>query len=632
MNKKLIFAIALAVFCMTNGLAQEYVTGFNGFITEEKSQNMRVETVATLPFFDDFTNKGAYPDPAKWQSKDVLVNAGFPYMPVNYRAATFDVVDQYGKVYSRGSANPFIADTLLSVKIRLDSLDNQKLAVKDSLYFSFYYQAGGFGDAPEVHDSLVLKFGYGYDEEVFDSVNGYNVIVRRTAWRQMWAKEGYDFDSTFHKVMIPIVDTCFFVEDFYLLFYNYGTLPTTMYPNDRSNMDEWNIDMLYLDKDRSVINDSYPLVSFSHTAPSFLSRYQSMPYKHFKENPIEAINNDFKMYLTNLDTVVHSVKYSCEVKDNNTEWSYQSIKYPTNVSPYSDNGVNNIHVPMNDFIYPYNSALDTTSFTISHYAEVVDNDAVIGDTVIRKQGFYNYFAYDDGIPEMGYGLVPDDTYFATQFNVARLDTISGVQMLFNRTFNDANLNFFDIVVWRDNNGKPGQILYVLEDQRPKWHDSLMYRFSYYVFDEVVKVNSVFYVGIRQQSKKTINIGFDTSNDNQQYNFYDVGEGWKQSEYHGSLMIRPVMGKSPYFIGVGENQGLANGISVYPNPAQNVVRIDALDENMCSEILIYDLTGREVKHSLYCNELNVSELQNGAYMIRVIMQDGSYETSKLLISK
>ena len=34
MNKKLIFAIALAVFCMTNGLAQEYVTGFNGFITE----------------------------------------------------------------------------------------------------------------------------------------------------------------------------------------------------------------------------------------------------------------------------------------------------------------------------------------------------------------------------------------------------------------------------------------------------------------------------------------------------------------------------------------------------------------------------------------------------------------------
>lgn len=625
----------MAVFCLTNGWSQEYLTGFNGGIPEENQMVTKDDVVVTLPFFDDFTKLGLYPDESKWQRGNVFANSSFPKMPVNYRSATLDVIDRYGKVYSRGSSNPFIGDTLMSVRIRLDSYGDQVLTPADSLYFSFYYQPAGFGDSPERDDSLVLKFGYGSDDGI--------------VWKHIWSTEGVELDTFllgcgsnqyFKKVMIPITDSCFFTDEFYVMFYNYGTLPTTMYPNDRSNMDQWNVDFVYLDKNRSIIaSDTYPMVSFTNTSPTFLKRYRAMPYKHYKDNPINEIDNVFNMYLTNLDINMHEVRYHCEVEDNNSDWSYTfpNALYPSEIfviNQYNNVGVMKDSIVMGNFIYPYNLNTDTTSFTIRHRIEVVDEhgDEVAGDIIVAQQGFYNYFAYDDGTPEMGYGLVPGDTYFAAQFKVMTLDTLAGVQILFNRTYNDANYNFFDIVVWRDNNGKPGEVLYTLENQRPKWDDNKMYAFSDYLFNDVVKVNSTFYVGIRQRYNKSINIGFDTSVDNSQYCFFDVGSGWHNTSYSGSLMIRPVMGKNPYFVGIEENQECSVKMNLYPNPASNIVRIEGVDDIMADETVIYDMTGRLIKKCQYCNELNVDDLQNGVYLLRVIMNDGSFEAAKLFISK
>ena len=632
----------MAVSFLMSGNAQEYLTGFNGGIPEQESLKLRDEITATLPFFDDFTAEGIYPDASRWQTGNVSVSSGFPKMPVNYRAATLDVLDKYGKVYSRGSSNPFLADSLLSVKIRLDSLNGHALTPADSLYFSFYYQPGGFGDSPERDDSLVLQFGYGYDEEVFDTVLQNYVTLRKTAWKQMWASEGMEFETFvdslgenqyFKKVMIPITDTCFFKEDFQILFFNYGTLPTQMYPNDRSNMDQWNIDYVYLDTNRSLDNDNYPTVNFTHNSPTFLKRYRTMPYKHYKENPINEINNIFDMYLTNMDVNAHEVRYSCYVEDNNSDWSYSYSSNPFIINQYSNVGVMRDSVVMGNFIYPYNLPGDTASFTIRHTIEVVDEHSgeVAGDVLEHQQVFGNYFSYDDGTPESGYGLVPNNTYFAVQFKVTTLDTLRGVQMLFNRTFNDANFNFFDIVVWRDNNGKPGAEMYSLKNQRPIWNDSVMYAFSEYNFDKIVKVNSVFYVGIRQQYSKSINIGFDSSIDSRQYNFYDVGAGWQNSSFIGSIMLRPIMGKNPDLV-VNTDDSDNGKIVLYPNPANDVVRISGNDQMVYREIVIFDLAGRVVKQAFNCNEMDVNDLNSGVYMLQVVKENGAHETTKLLISK
>ena len=642
MNKRFVLTIIIAVLLFVNGKSQEYLTGFTGGIPEGNIRESKNDVVATLPFFDDFTKSGIYPDAEKWQLGNVSVNSGFPYMPVNYRAATLDLINKYGKVHTNGSSNPFIADTLLSVKIRLDSVGNHALTPADSLYFSFYYQPGGFGDSPDRDDSLVLQFGHGYDEVVFDTVLQNYVTLRKIAWHQMWATEGQSYESFldecddnqyFKKVMLPITDTCFFTEDFYIMFFNYGTLPTTLYPNDRSNMDQWNIDMVYLDMNRSIVNDTYPMVSLTNTAPTLLKRYQSIPYKHYRDNPINEIDNVYDVFITNLDVNTHEVRYTCKVEDNNSGWNYIYNSNPLIINQYNNVGVVENEIVMGDFVYPYNLPVDTTSFTISQYVSVVDehSNEVAGDSIISQQKFCNYFAYDDGTPEMGYGLVPNDTYMAVQFKVMKLDTVQGVQMLFNRTLNDANYNFFDIVVWRDNNGKPGQEIYTLNNQRPVWNDSVMYAFSEYTFDEVVKVNSTFYIGLRQRYSKSINIGFDASIDNSQYNFYDAGNGWKNSSFPGSIMIHPIMGKNSNLVVSPENHD-NNSLDLYPIPARDFVRIEGVDASVYKEIVIYDLTGRLICRYQYTNVLDINDLQDGVYLLRAVKEDGTFKTSKLMISK
>jgi hypothetical protein len=74
------------------------------------------------------------------------------------------------------------------------------------------------------------------------------------------------------------------------------------------------------------------------------------------------------------------------------------------------------------------------------------------------------------------------------------------------------------------------------------------------------------------------------------------------------------------------------IVLYPNPANDVVRISGYDQMVYREIVIYDLTGRVVKQAYNCNELYVNDLQDGVYMLRAVKPNGAYDTTKLMISK
>lgn len=279
-----------------------------------------------------------------------------------------------------------------------------------------------------------------------------------------------------------------------------------------------------------------------------------------------------------------------------------------------------------------NSSLDSASFLITHIITVDDEDSnAKGDTLYGKQGFYNYYAYDDGIPEKGYGVAPRNSYLASQFSISVPDTLQGVQILFNRTFKDANYDFFDIVVWNDNNGKPGNEIYRLKNQRPIWDDESKYKFSYYEFDKVLRVNGIIYVGIMQQSSETINVGFDTSIDNHQYNFYESGSGWQNSIMPGSLMIRPIVGGN-YYLNTDEIYAEKQSLTLYPNPASDIVKIEGDLADKCNSVMIFDMTGRMLQHYNDAENIYVGDLQNGLYMMRVITDDGRCYTEKFIINK
>lgn len=626
-NKLLIIILLIGLNCH----AQEYLSGFsyetNDF-NENRNTRGRSEAIQ-LPFFDDFTDTEVFTNNVKWQNNKVLVNSGFPVFPTNYNAATFDVLDNTGKVYSHAISSPFIADSLISKPISL-----KNLTPADSVYLSFYYQPQGNGDAPEDADSLVLMIGCQTDTSL--------------VWNHIWSAEGMTLDSFlianngnyFKQIMIPVVDEKYFGNEIVILFYNYGSIPPTMYPNDRSNVDNWNIDFIYLNKKRTFDDTTFPLVTFSEKAPSLLKRYQSMPYRQYVSNPTVAVVTDYNMYIANLDSVGTSTQYTCHVENLASDWNFDYSSEWCNISPFVKTGFQNCDVNnstqacphLKNFLFDMNDDVDTATYHIIHIITVDESTSnAKGDTLYGVQSFKNYYAYDDGIPERGYGVVPGESCFASQFSVSTPDTLCGVYLLFNRTHKDANYDFFDIVVWNNNNGKPGNEFYRLKNQRPVWDDEEIYKFAYYPFDEILKVNGTIYVGIMQHEKESINIGFDTSNDNSQYNFYDVGYGWENSSMKGSLMIRPALGNDMTFV-KEENVTQNSRLGLYPNPSKNTVNIGELEAEVCEEIMIFDMTGRLMKHFTNDVNLDVSDLPTGLYMMRVVTGEGKRYTEKFMISK
>ena len=626
-NKLLIIILLIGLNCH----AQEYLSGFsyetNDF-NENRNTRGRSEAIQ-LPFFDDFTDTEVFTNNVKWQNNKVLVNSGFPVFPTNYNAATFDVLDNTGKVYSHAISSPFIADSLVSKPISL-----KNLTPADSVYLSFYYQPQGNGDAPEDADSLVLMIGCQTDTSL--------------VWNHIWSAEGMTLDSFlianngnyFKQIMIPVVDEKYFGNEIVILFYNYGSIPPTMYPNDRSNVDNWNIDFIYLNKKRTFDDTTFPLVTFSEKAPSLLKRYQSMPYRQYVSNPTVAVVTDYNMYIANLDSVGTSTQYTCHVENLASDWNFDYSSEWCNISPFVKTGFQNCDgnnstqacPHLKNFLFDMNDDVDTATYHITHIITVDESTSnAKGDTLYGVQSFKNYYAYDDGIPERGYGVVPGESCFASQFSVSTPDTLCGVYLLFNRTHKDANYDFFDIVVWNNNNGKPGNEFYRLKNQRPVWDDEEIYKFAYYPFDEILKVNGTIYVGIMQHEKESINIGFDTSNDNSQYNFYDVGYGWENSSMKGSLMIRPALGNDMTFV-KEENVTQNSRLGLYPNPSKNTVNIGELEAEVCEEIMIFDMTGRLMKHFTNDVNLDVSDLPTGLYMMRVVTGEGKRYTEKFMISK
>ena len=253
------------------------------------------------------------------------------------------------------------------------------------------------------------------------------------------------------------------------------------------------------------------------------------------------------------------------------------------------------------------------------------------DSLVYHQGFYNYFAYDDGIPEQGYGVEPAGSCFAVKFDLTMPDTIAGVQLLFNHTLRDANDDYFNIVIWKDNNGHPGKEITRLNNQKVRWNDHIFEYVYYPLNNQAVIASGTIYVGIEQQGAEIINIGFDKSTDNSAYNFYNSNGSWLQSQLPGSLCIRPVVGKS-YYIGLKDTDTEETTLQLFPNPVSSTLHLGGIGSNRLASIDLYDLTGRLLQHLEYQTEISVSEFTDGLYFINITTDDGKVFAKKFMVSK
>ena len=469
--------------------------------------------------------------------------------------------------------------------------------------------------------------------------------VADTTWYHIWSVPGQTLESFmnendgahFKQVLIPIRDERFFREDFYFRFYNYASIVSSSLPANRSNEDNWNIDFVYLNLGRSANDTIYPMLTFSGQRPSFFERYQAIPYRQYRINPNSAIRENLHIDIANLDGVDHQANYYYSVQQVGGSQHYTRALEPTTIRPYKTHGYlqcpdygESPACPYVGELFALSFDYDSVSYLVKHYIYDSTCNPPLADSMIYRQGMYNYYAYDDGTPELGFGVRPAGGKFAVRFDLAEFDTIAGVQLLFNHTLKDANDKYFDIVVWKDENGRPGEEVYRLEGQRPIWQE-MPYQFSYYRFTKPVLLSGAFYMGIEQRNDDLINIGFDASVDNIQYNFINTNGAWQQSSKHGSLMIRPVVGSS-YYIGVDENGTSTDSgaIVLYPNPASSTLHLDGDIQE--GQVCIYDLTGRRVFQGEYQTEIPVSQLNDGMYFLSITTAEGQVFTQKFIIKK
>lgn len=659
-----------------------------------------------LPFYDDFSNITVYPDTSRWLDNEAFINATFAYFPVNYGVATLDVIDANGNVYPEASPFTFLADRLTSRPIRLDSVFDpgsqsmKKLTPADSVYFSFYYQPQGLGDYPLDYDSLVLEFGHFTEDTVFayyDSVMVYgweygltegeyllpnedqiqppfgcntellfrlqdtlyyndsvmipcdSIFTYGREWEIVWTARGDSLDvfldstdAFFKYVLIPLEDENYFRDDFIFRFKNYGSISNIN--SWRSNTDQWHLDMVRLDWNRSHKDKYRREVSFQLDAPGFIQDYSSMPYKHYAGNITGNKKDTISLFISNLDSVPHQYFYDYFVQNANGD-TLPAFAYPGftgTLNSLNDEDVFDYQPFVNPKVTYFYTSLseDTADFKVTHIIRDV-NMPEIGDTLVHNEEFRNYLSYDDGTAEAGYGLSPGGAKLAIRFRTEEVDTLRGVMMFFNKTLGDENNRLFHITVWNDNDGIPGDTLMNQLYERPVFTQGLN-KFHTYLFDRFVKLGvQSFWIGWTQTTNDNLNIGFDRNTNAQSKNYYNVDGSWVNSSFEGAIMIRPVLGKSLVPEQAQQKSVFAENLEVYPNPPIGTSEVFIGLPEAASDpafrytltLKVVDLYGREVMSGPYVDRINIDRLSRGLYIIS--LYDGAHAkqyTSKLLIAK
>ena len=642
-------AFGFSAFCQEQLTPLQYNPVIKDKLEEMNSlkseQHLNDTIPVSVPFFDDFSKYSVFPSPERWIDQYGFENADWPINPVNLGAITLDAINDSGSMYADAVPGPetFIADHLTSRYIRLDSIFTpvpRAMNPSDSVYLSFYYQPQGRGSAPKAGDSLILQF---LVEPAHDSISPTDTTNFPDQWKRIWATRGMPLDtfflkynSYFKQVNIPITDTSFFKKTFRFQFYNYVSLASNSQPSWQSNCCQWNIDNVYLNKGRSLKDTIYSEIRFIERPPSMLTNYQSMPYTQYSDDPTNEMIDTIAVTFRNRDSINHLVSYKYEVSFPNGTVIKTYKPDDVVVRPYYKYNDLTLYPPVT-FMYPIGAA-DSAEFVMKHFVTDIVPGSTLGDTITALQKFYNYYAYDDGTPENGYGLTKTGSMMAYRFKLNKSpDTLRGVSMYFNKTLTNNNQQFFNLTVWNDNNGKPGDTIYS-RLAYVRYSENLN-QFVTYRLEVPVRISGDFYIGTITTTDDNLNIGFDKYNDAHGNLLYNSTGQWLTSAFTGSLLMRPLIGK-PIPLGIPITHPESQRLNIYPNPCSGEM-VTVTNEYLSGPVLdsghstlvVRNLCGQEVISASYVRTLDVSGLPAGMYILDVINNDtGKQFTGKLVITR
>ena len=617
--------IFISLFFFQKASAQEKVVNLQQNVRVlkawEKSSVLKLKSdkknSLTLPFFDDFSSGDVFPSEKLWEDKFAFVNTDYPIDPVTVGVATLDAISYNGSMYDDAAyGSRFIADYLTSKPIDLSDADYQ------NVYLSFFYQPQGMGNSPESGDSLAVEF---YSPET-------------QQWERVWSKAG-STNLPFTQVYIAIDQAKYLQDKFQFRFLNYVSLAGAAIPGDAGNVDMWHIDYVQLDTDRNPDTDEIQDVAFLYPSQSLLIDYEAIPWTHFQENPTQKMKATLNTALKNNDTHTREI--------DTLKFYFNSLMNPTgsDLLKAGSHNINagetyNFSAPFS-YVYPTNGQ-DSALFDVKNVIITDDYDAKSNNTVSYFQKFYNYYAYDDGTAELGYGLTGEGSRngsVAYKFTTYKKDSLRAVQIYFNQTLNEANRKYFYLSIWDDDNGKPGSLIYEKIGIRPQYTDELnqfySYRLKAYEYDErdtAIAVQGTFYVGWKQTTEDMFNVGFDVNRNSQDKLFYSIDGTWQASLSSGALMMRPVFGKKlPQITAIEPVK--KSVFRIYPNPTSDRVYIEMPNDTKLSncKLTIYNLFGKQIRQDKNFENkwLDVSNLASGVYLL-YFKSERFFETKRLVI--
>lgn len=603
------------------------------YLRESKSlkkstrENGTVPDTLMLPFFDDFSKILVFPDPTHWTDRDAFINATFAVEPVTYGVATLDAINAEGNIYNVGS-NPTLCDNLTSHPLYLSAYGHGT----DTVYLSFFFQAKGYGEIPEPKDSLVVEF----------------YSPKDTIWIRIWSTPGIP-EGPFQRQIITIPDTLL-QDGFQFRFRNYVSMSekdTQSGKGALGNFDIWNLDYVRLDNESRESHQHVYDISIIHPLKSSFINYQSIPWNHVDSGsfnnkrsfiPITIRTNDRPP--GSLDTI--SIGRGYYLKDGKTG------KYI--ISPFLEGS----EEMWFDSVYLREDAFSPLiKYDGSEYG-IIETGAFlngtkdvhrINDTVTRTEYFRNYYAYDDGTPERGFGNPGPVGGFGSiilvHYRIYRTDSLRAIDIYFNETLDHYtdNLGFqvcvfdFDQVDTVPVNllyaSDEGQLYYPQTAEKPG-------QFLRIVLDSALFIRNDICVGIIQHTNEFINIGYDVNNKHKNQIFVNNYGYWESlensSDEDGSLMIRPVMSRMPVALGMKEvNNNPVSELVLAPNPASEYINLRLKNLNQqIRQISIYDATGKVINQ--YRDDrmlIDISGLKPGIYIIKVDMEKGVSLTGRFI---
>ena len=615
MVKRIFLYLILLNVLLATTQGQEVISGLQSnyrIISKNKTyrspKSLASADTLLLPFFDDFSGHSIFPDSSKWKDNFVFINNTYSDKQITAGVATFDALDNSGRMYSTASAAGFRADQLTSQSINL------KYNGSDNVWFSFFYQAGGLSDPPESGDSLTLQF--------FAPVEN--------KWYSVWKAEG-SHDQRFKPAIIRVDNNRFLQKGFQFRFVNYASLsPNLSDPSMVGNCDIWNIDYVVLDKNRNAADTVFADVAYTLPLRSLLKNHEAMPWKQFKQVYLQEMGSSISVHYRNNDTITRNVTRNFEIWDvyRNAQAHFFSAG-ATNIGPLTTVDYKA------SLVYTYNTTNeDSALFRVTASLKTDNFDPKGNDTLIFYQVFQNYFAFDDGSSEGGYGingLGSRNAMVAYRFVSFLPDTLRAVRICFNDSYLDANKREFDLVVWDNNNGLPGNIIYTREQVMVEQGTGIN-GFYTYTIPEGVVVNGTFYVGWRQRSESFLNVGYDVNSPHAGKQFFWLNGAWSQSQVSGSIMIRPVLGSPLKITSVKETSYKnKNKLNFWPNPAKEYINIDTGDSqlNGSAYIKITDLSGHDLINIPYSERVDISSLHDGMYIVVITINGMPVSYNRLI---